>query len=156
MDCLTVLGRVKKGTIGGECAGIFSVAGANCDLQSGDRICGAILDCFRTYARSDLQLVTNIPSSLSFAEAGSIITTGVTAQYALIEFARLQKGESILIHSATGGTGQLAVRIAKMIGAEVDATAGSDDKKLYLMEAYGIPDNHIFYSRNTSFAQGIM
>ena len=156
MDTLTVLGRVNKGTLGGECAGIVSRAGADSGLRPGDRVCAAILDCFKTYARSECQLIVKIPDDLPFAEACAIPVTGVTAQYGLIEAARLQKGESVLVHSATGATGQMAVQLAQHIGAEVYATVGSEEKKSFLMKTYGIPNDHIFYSRNTSFAQGIM
>lgn len=155
MDCLTALGRVNQSTMGGECAGIVSRAGVDCSFQPGDRVCAAILDCFKTYVRTDARLVAKIPGTLTFAEASSILVIGITAQYSLIEFARLQKGETILIHSATGGTGQMAVQIAQLVGAEIYATVGSEEKKRHLMDIYGIPEDHIFYSRNASFAQGI-
>ena len=158
MDCLTVLGRVTKGTIGGECAGVVSRVGSACekDFQPGDRVCAAILNCFRTFARSDPMLVTKIPDDLSFQHASSIPVTGVTTHYALTEFARLQGGESVLIHSAAGGTGQLAIQIAQKLGAVVYVTVGTSEKKPLLMERYGISEDHILSSRNTSFAQGIM
>uniref|UniRef100_A0A8H7KEM4 Enoyl reductase (ER) domain-containing protein n=1 Tax=Bionectria ochroleuca TaxID=29856 RepID=A0A8H7KEM4_BIOOC len=87
--------------------------------------------------------------------AASLPTTGITAYYALVKLAQLQKGEKILIHSATGGTGQMAVQIAQSIGAEVYVTVGSDDKKRLVEELYGIPHDHIFYSRDTRFARDI-
>lgn len=156
MDCLTALGRVNQSTMGGECAGIVSRAGVNCSFQPGDRVCAAVLDSFKTYVQTDARAVAKIPGTLTFAEASSILVIGITAQYSLIEFARLQKGETILIHSATGGTGQMAVQIAQLVGAEIYATVGSEEKKRHLMDIYGIPEDHIFYSRNASFAQGIM
>jgi NADPH:quinone reductase-like Zn-dependent oxidoreductase len=124
MDCLTAIGRVNKCTMGGECAGVVNRAGANCNYHPGDHVRATILDCFKTCARSDSQLVAKIPGNLSFAGAGSTPVTGVTAHYALIEFARLRNGGSILIHSATGGTGQLTVQIAQLIVTEVYATVG--------------------------------
>lgn len=50
----------------------------------------------------------------------------------------------------------MALWIAKWVGAEIFATVGSSDKKHLLMDKFNIPATHIFYSRNTSFAQGIM
>ncbi|KAL9027447.1 MAG: hypothetical protein Q9180_007332, partial [Flavoplaca navasiana] len=73
----------------------------------------------------------------------------------LIDVARLQKNESVLIHAASGGTGQAAIQIAALTGAETFATVGSLRKKKLLMENYNIDDDHIFYSRDTSFATGI-
>ena len=98
MDCLTVLGRVTKSTIGGECAGVVSRVGSACekDFQPGDRVCAAILNCFRTFARSDPMLVTKITDDLSFQHASSVPVTGVTTHYALTEFARLQGASQCL------------------------------------------------------------
>ena len=156
MDCLTVLGRINKSTLGGECAGIVTRVGQECGLQPGDRVCTGTLGCFKTFTRCDARLVTKIPDDLSFIEAAALPVTYTTSYHALHVFARLQKGESILIHSATGGTGQSAVQIAQHIGAEIYVTVGSEEKKSLIMDLYGIPEDHIFYSRNTTFAQGIM
>ena len=157
MDCLVVLGRVNKSTMGGECAGVVTRVGSAYEsLQPGDRVCAAILDCFKTFARSDSMLVAKIPEHVSTLEASSIPVTAVTAHYALVEFARLQKGESVLIHSAAGGTGQHAIQIAQKIGAVVYVTVGTPEKRRLLVEKYNIPNSHILCSRNTSFAQGLM
>ncbi|CAD6445534.1 dae50dc7-2c16-4c37-8a7b-ae80d7e5f4a2 [Sclerotinia trifoliorum] len=69
---------------------------------------------------------------------------------------RLQRGEKILIHSGAGSTGQMAIAMAQWLGAEVFTTVGLDEKKKLLIDRFGIPDDHIFYSRNTTFAKGIM
>lgn len=58
--------------------------------------------------------------------------------------------------SGAGGTGQASIQVAQYLGADVYTTVGSDDKKQLLMKLYGIPEDHIFYSRNTSFSQGVM
>ncbi|CAF9906795.1 MAG: hypothetical protein GOMPHAMPRED_004931 [Gomphillus americanus] len=68
---------------------------------------------------------------------------------------RLKKGESILVHAGAGGTGQAAIQLALMIGAEVFATVGSSAKKDLLIRDYKIQEDHIFNSRNNSFAQDI-
>ncbi|MCJ1263259.1 hypothetical protein MMC22_003129 [Lobaria immixta] len=67
-----------------------------------------------------------------------------------------QHGEAVLIHSASGGTGQSAIQIAKYIGVEVYATVSSDIKKKWIQDLYEIPENHIFCSRNTAFAEKIV
>ncbi len=156
MDCLTVLGRVNKRTLGGEAAGVVTRVGAECGLRPGDRVCGGMLGCFRTYTRCDAQLVTKIPEGLSFVEAAALPVTYVTAWHSLIELARLQRGESVLIHSASGGTGQSAIQIAQYIGAEIYVTVGSEEKKKLLVDLYHISQDHVFYSRDASFSQGVM
>ncbi|RAL04853.1 type I polyketide synthase [Aspergillus ibericus CBS 121593] len=64
-------------------------------------------------------------------------------------------GESILIHGAAGGVGQAAIMMAKVLGAEIFATVGSQEKKDYLQQTYSIPEDHIFNSRDLTFASGI-
>ncbi len=155
MDCLVALGRINQTEIGGECAGIITRTGGQSDLQIGDRVCGIVFDCFKSLARCDAQTVMKIPSDLSFTEAAALPMTYTTAYHALVEVGRLQKNEKVLIHAAAGGTGQSAIQLAKNIGAEIFVTVGFESKKELIMDLYGIPSDHIFYSRNTSFATGI-
>ena len=79
-----------------------------------------------------------------------------TAFYALHDRAHLQRGESILIHAASGALGIAAIGIAQSMGAVVFATAGSQAKKDFLMEKFGLPASHIFSSRDMSFVDGVM
>ncbi|EKG09670.1 Beta-ketoacyl synthase, partial [Macrophomina phaseolina MS6] len=79
-----------------------------------------------------------------------------TAHYCLAEVARLSAGETCLIHAAAGGLGQAAIQIAQNIGAEVFATVSSPEQRQLLMDEYGILAEHIFSSRDLSFAVGVM
>jgi NADPH:quinone reductase-like Zn-dependent oxidoreductase len=92
---------------------------------------------------------------MTFVEAATLPVVFTTAIYALVHIANIQRGETVLIHSAAGGTGQAAIQVAKLIGAEIFATVGSAEKKSLLMTIYQIPEDHIFDSRNTSFVNGI-
>lgn len=67
----------------------------------------------------------------------------------------MHENETVLIHARSGGTGQAAIQIAAQIGAKIFATVGSQQKKRLLIERYGLDDNHICFSRDTSFADGI-
>jgi acyl transferase domain-containing protein/NADPH:quinone reductase-like Zn-dependent oxidoreductase/SAM-dependent methyltransferase len=156
MDCLTALGRINQKEIGGECSGIITRIGKDCNFQPGDRVCGIVFDCFKTYARADAHTVVKIPDNVSFVDAAALPMTCTTAYHALVEIGRLQKEDKVLVHAAAGGTGQSAIQLAQIIGAEVFATVGSEAKKALIMELYNIPEDHIFYSRNSTFAQGIM
>jgi len=156
-DCLIALGRIPGNTFGFECAGIVKSLGSHCgSLKIGDRVCSSAAGTFQTYARCKALHTRVIPESTSFAEGAALPVAFQTAYYALVYVARIQQGESILIHSAAGGTGQAAVQIAKLFNAEIYATVSSDEKKMLLMELYGIPGDHIFYSRDDSFVRGIM
>lgn len=77
------------------------------------------------------------------------------AYLALVNSARIQKGETVLIHWAAGGLGQAAIQLAQVIGCEIYATVGSIQKRDILENSYGIPRDHIFSSRDLSFADGI-
>jgi NADPH:quinone reductase-like Zn-dependent oxidoreductase len=68
------------------------------------------------------------PAGLSFEEAAAIPLTFMTAWHALVVRARLRLGETVLVHAAGSGVGVAAVQIAKLLGARVIATAGSDAK----------------------------
>ncbi|GKZ24448.1 type I Iterative Polyketide synthase (PKS) [Aspergillus brasiliensis] len=158
-DIFVLLGRLSDGdSIGTECSGVVTRVGAaaTSDLKPGDRVCAVLLDCLRTLVRCHHQFVSKIPDTLSFAAGAAIPLGGVTAYHSLVQIARLRKGETVLIHSGAGGTGQMAIKVAQALGATVFATVGSDDKRDLLERIYGIPPEHIFYSRDTSFQRHVM
>ncbi|KAH8201344.1 hypothetical protein TruAng_004512 [Truncatella angustata] len=157
-DVLIALGREDEDDLGADCAGIVTKVGRNCSarLQLGDRVCMVAEGCMRQYPRAHEQRVIEIPKTLSFESATSILVPGLTAYHCLVNVARLRQGEKILIHSAAGSTGQMAVRIAQMLGVQVFATTSSPEKKKFLVDTFGIPEDCIFHSRTTSFAQGVM
>jgi NADPH:quinone reductase-like Zn-dependent oxidoreductase/SAM-dependent methyltransferase len=156
-DVFLALGRLDEDDFGADCAGIVTrVGGEVQSVKVGDRVCMQTTDGMKTYPRANEWTTAKIADSVSFEDACAVIIPGMTALQSLIEVARLQKGEKVLIHSASGGTGQLAVQIAQMVGAEVFATVGYDHKKQLLMDEYGVPADHIFYSRDANFARGVM
>jgi NADPH:quinone reductase-like Zn-dependent oxidoreductase len=154
-DLLLALGRINGTSLGNECSGIITRAGQNTTHKIGDRVCVLVPTAFRTYTRAKGNAVAIIPDSISLADAASIPTQFITAYYAINSMAKLEKGESILIHSGAGGTGQAAIQIAQYLGAEIYTTVSSEEKKRFLKSEYSIPEDHVFYSRDTSFADGI-
>ncbi|KAH7265653.1 uncharacterized protein BKA55DRAFT_590873 [Fusarium redolens] len=155
-DIMVAMGQLVDNFLGCECSGIITQVGANVThLKPGDRVCTWTLGCYSTYVRNPATLVQKIPDEMAFEVAASLPIVYCTAYFAIIDTARLQKGESILIHAAAGGVGQAAIMLAKMVGAEIYATVGTADKRRFLIETYGIPDDHIFSSRDSSFADGI-
>lgn len=155
-DCLAALGKFHTDVLGCDCAGVIARTGeAVTAFKPGDRVYSGASNTFRTFVRAHHRLVMKMPEDMTFAEGASFPTAFLTAYHSLHKAARLEKHESILIHAAAGGTGQAAVQMALDIGAEIFALVGSLGKKKLLMEFYGIPEDHIFYSRDTSFADGI-
>jgi NADPH:quinone reductase-like Zn-dependent oxidoreductase len=156
-DVFGALGRLDENEFGSDCAGVVTRVGSQCiELRPGDRVCTSSFGCMRTYVYCHELDAVKIPDSLSVEEACAVINPVMTAWYSLVDVARLAKGEKILIHAAAGATGQVAIQLAKIIGVEIFATVGYEHKKQLLQDDYGIPASHIFYSRDLSFAQGIM
>ncbi|HEX8472707.1 MAG TPA: zinc-binding dehydrogenase [Pyrinomonadaceae bacterium] len=72
--------------------------------------------------------VISKPQNLSWAEAAALPLVTVTAWHMLVSRAQVQPGEDVLIHAAGSGVGSVGIQIAKLRGARVIATAGSDEK----------------------------
>ena len=156
-DCLTALGQINAISLGSECSGTVTRVGPGCQLaQPGDRVSACFANTFKTLARGPEACTIQIPKDMSFIDASAIPVIFVTAWHALCDLAKLQAGESVLIHAAAGGTGQAAIQIAKLVGAVIYVTVGSEEKKHLLMSEYDLSEYHILYSRDTSFAEGIM
>nr|POE77902.1 reducing polyketide synthase fub1 [Quercus suber] len=154
-DYLVAIGQVDEDLIGVECAGTVTRVGDDCGpYRVGDRV-AAITSSFQTYTQTHINRACLIPENVAFQDACASLIVYATAYYCLAEIARLRKGESILIHSAAGGTGQASIQIAQHFGAEIYVTVGTLEKRKFLRETFGIPEDHIFSSRNQSFAQGL-
>lgn len=142
---------------GVECAGIITKTGtATHDLKVGDRVCATAPFSFASRTRAHQDLVGIIPDSMSFETGASIPGIFTTAYHCIHHAARLQKHESILIHSAAGGTGQACIKLAQLVGAQIFVTAGSPAKVDFLQKTFGLPRNHILNSRSLKFGREIM
>ncbi|KAM0256221.1 hypothetical protein ACHAQJ_005092 [Trichoderma viride] len=158
-DILVAMGIVEgyKPGLGIECSGIIRKVGSSVKgLSSGDRVMTIGHGCFTTNFISDASLVVKIPDNLSFEDAATVPCVYATAIHALIDLGGLREGMSVLVHSACGGVGIAALNICKMIGAEIYATVGNAEKVQYLVDSFGIPREHIFNSRDSSFYSDLM
>ncbi|ERN40832.1 polyketide synthase module [Rubidibacter lacunae KORDI 51-2] len=139
--------------LGDECSGIVLTVGAGVDgLAPGDRV-AAIARGFGSVLTTPADCVVRIPEHLSLVDAATIPLVFCTVWHALHELADIQTGERILIHAAAGGVGLAAVQIAQNAGAEIFATAGSDEKRTYL-RSLGI--QHVLNSRTLNFHDDIL
>ncbi len=82
---------------------------------------------YAEYVAAQSDKVAPIPGPLTLEQAGAIPTTGLTALQGIDDTLHLKKGESILIHAASGGVGTLAVQFARLRGARVFGTASGPD-----------------------------
>jgi NADPH2:quinone reductase len=101
----------------------------------------------------DERLVAHKPASLSFAEAAAAPLVLITAWEALYDRGRLEAGQRVLIHAGSGGVGHVAIQLAKLRGAEVCTTVGSQDKAR-LVRQLGA-DHPILY-KQTDFVQAAL
>jgi NADPH2:quinone reductase len=91
---------------------------------------------FASWAVAPVDAVKKIPGGLSFDQACNLLGNYETAVHCLITRGKLQAGETVLIHGASGATGLAAVHVAKLTGATVIATGRSKDK-LAVVKAQG-------------------
>lgn len=121
-------------TLGLEIAGTVLEVGAQVEgFAVGDRVMGIVGGgAYAELSRIDHRLAMPVPAGLDLVEAGAVAEVFVTAHEAMLHLARLQAGESVLIHAAAGGVGSAAVQLAKAVGARVFASAGGDKREAVL------------------------
>jgi phthiocerol/phenolphthiocerol synthesis type-I polyketide synthase C len=139
-------------SLGIECSGRILRCGSEVtDLMPGDEVFGVAEHCMASHVIAPAILLARNPGC-SFQEAAALPIAYLTAQWSLGRLAALTKGESILIHSATGGVGRAAIEIARRLGARIFATAGSETRReaLRAMNLEGV-----FDSRSTDFARQV-
>lgn len=141
-------------TIGMELSGYVTRVGSDVrDFKQGDAVLGFAPAAYASLVRTSASALTHKPDHFSFEAAATIPATFFTAYYALCVLANLREGERILIHGGAGGVGLAAIQIAQHIGAEIFATAGSDEKR-EVLRLLGV--QHILDSRSLVFADQIM
>jgi acyl transferase domain-containing protein/NADPH:quinone reductase-like Zn-dependent oxidoreductase/NAD(P)-dependent dehydrogenase (short-subunit alcohol dehydrogenase family)/acyl carrier protein len=141
-------------TLGLEFAGVVSAVGAGVtDFRAGDKVVGFGPASFSTRLITGSETLAHLPGDISFEAAATIPTTFFTVYYSLKHLARLQPGERVLIHGAAGGVGLAAIQIARMMGAEIYATVGSQSKR-DVVRLLGV--DAIYDSRSHTFAEDIL
>ncbi|KAF7558100.1 hypothetical protein G7Z17_g20 [Cylindrodendrum hubeiense] len=159
-DVQAVMGHLDahREPLGGDCAGIITRVGNACSssIQPGDRVCMFASGCIRKYPRAHETAVFKMHDTVSMEAATSTLVPAMTAYYALAGVTRLAEGDKILIHSAAGSVGQMAIKIAQTQKVDIFATVSSPEEKQFLIEKLGICDTHIFYSQNTSWCPGVL
>ncbi|MEB4212252.1 sulfolipid-1 biosynthesis phthioceranic/hydroxyphthioceranic acid synthase [Mycobacterium sp. 94-17] len=158
-DVLVAFGRYPafEGRLpqpGTDFAGVVTAVGPDVsDHKVGDHVGGLSPNgCWGTFITCEANLAVTLPAGLTDAQAAAVTTATATAWYGLHDLARIGSGDKVLIHSATGGVGQAAIAIARAAGAEIYATAGSEQRRKLLRDM-GI--EHVYDSRSVEFAEQI-
>ena len=136
---------------GMECAGTISAVGPGAHhFNKGDGVLAVTHGSLQRFVVTAAEYVVRKPAGMSFESAAAVPVAFMTAWYGLHHVARLKAGETVLVQAAAGGVELAAVRIARHLGAEVLATAGSEEKREFL-RSLGI--THVFNSRSVAFAR---
>ena len=142
-------------SFGIECAGVVEELGKGVEnVKIGDEVIAFSDKCFASHVIADATLTTIKPQNLDWTESASIGVVFVTAYLSLVERANLQSDETVLIHSACGGVGLAAIQIARMLGAKIICTAGTEEKRDYLRDMDGV--ELVSDSRSSRFYDDVM
>lgn len=144
-----VYGRIKTENpliLGWDISGIVEETKSS-DFKVGDEVFGMINfpghgKAYAEYVAAPANQLALKPKNISFEDAAASTLVALTAYQALVHNAKIQKGQNVLVHAASGGVGHIAVQIAKHLGAKVTGTSSAKNKDFVLSLG---PDSHIDY-----------
>ena len=143
-----------------ECAGVIESIGSEApsrsDLRPGDRV--IVLTRFGAYATAlnvGIQYLHRVPEGWTMEQAAAWAVQGLTAWYGLGALGDVQRNDVVLVQSAAGGVGLLALDIVEALGARPIAVVGQDDKRNFLAEQRGVAPSSIIVRDRRSFGAQI-
>jgi NADPH:quinone reductase-like Zn-dependent oxidoreductase len=126
-------------TPGLDGAGVVEAVGANVTtVKKGDEVYGLVSGGYAEYALASAKEIQLKPAYLTFEQAAAIPLGALTAWGAVIDAARVEKGQRVLVHGAAGGVGAFALQLARWKGAHVTGTASA--KNLDYVRSLGADD----------------
>lgn len=155
-DMAIAVGQIWDTQLGVEYSGVVARVGSGVsNVAVGDRVAafGIEPNWYKTYLRSSSAAVHKLPEGMNFEEGTNIMRSYGAVKYGLVNVARLERGESVLIHDATTALGMAAVNIAQHVGAEIYATVAGDEDRKHLVATSGVPPDHVFGF--TGFSQAL-
>lgn len=146
--------KPKHTILGADVAGTVEAVGPNVTrFKPGDDVFGDLSACgnggFAEYVTAPAEAMALKPAGLSFEEAAAIPMAALTALQGLRDEGRLQPGQKVLIHGASGGVGTFAVQIAKVLGAEVTAVCSTAK----VDQARALGADHVIDYKREDFAR---
>jgi len=140
-------------TPGNEASGTVEAAGPDVtEVAPGDRVAYAMhRGSYAEYTIVPARQLVKLPEAVDFNTAAAAMLQGMTAHYLTHSTWPLKSGDKCLIHAAAGGTGRLLVQMAKMRGATVYGTAGTEEKAVLAKEAGA--DETIVYTKQDFVAE---
>jgi len=158
-DVLVAFGRYPtfegyRQQLGIDFAGVVTAVGPGVtEHKVGDHVGGISPNgCWSTFVLCDARHAVTLPAGIPLEEAAAVPAVSATAWYSLHDLARITPSDKVLIHSGSGGVGHVAIAIARAVGCEIFATAGSPERRQVLTDM-GI--EHVYDSRSLDFADEI-
>ncbi len=142
-------------TPGLDCAGIVTEVGEQVKrFKPGQRVMAFPADgSYAEFVVAPESLTYPVPDDISSETAAASLTVGITAYNVIQKMARLEKGETILIHAAAGGIGSTAIQLAKLFGAsKIIGTVGNDEK---IDRAKSFGADEVINYRSTDFVEKV-
>ncbi|HVH51205.1 MAG TPA: zinc-binding dehydrogenase [Gaiellaceae bacterium] len=113
------------------------------ELEDGTRVMAFASSGYAELAAAEPSQVVALPAHASFAEGASFLLTFLTAYIPLTRLVRIRSGSSVLVHAAAGGVGTAAIQVARALGGDVVAAAGSAEK-LELCRSLGAVEAYVY------------
>ncbi|MEV6275313.1 SDR family NAD(P)-dependent oxidoreductase [Nocardia sp. NPDC051832] len=159
LKILGVLGADELGAThfgvapGMEGAGTVVRVGADVEgFQVGDRVGLASPGMVERYHVADAALIGAVADSIRPELCTSMVSM-VTAEYALLDLARVRAGDVVLVHGAAGGVGSCAIQVAKLHGATVIGAAGTDERRAWVLDQGA---DAVLDSRSLNFVDDVL
>ena len=116
--------------LGSEAVGVVEAVGTGVSLAVGDRVgtFGPALGAYSTARNVAADSLMRLPDDVDDRSAAALLLKGCTAEFLIERCAKVQAGQTVLVHAAAGGVGHILVGWLKAIGAIVIGTAGSEEK----------------------------
>lgn len=113
-----------------EVSGTVAACGTNANnFRPGDKVCALLTEGgYAEYACVPESLAFHVPESISMEQAAALPEACFTVWISLVWQAKIKAGEIVLVHGGASGIGNMAIQIARTMGARVFATAGTDEK----------------------------
>jgi acyl transferase domain-containing protein len=135
---------------------IEAVGSCVIDLVAGDRVIAIVQGSFRDYVLCNHNLVYKLDKDIADPSLVMLPTGFSVANYALVQQADLKKHHTVLVHSGSSVFGQAAIQIASQIGARVLTTVTTEEQRIFLRDAYRLPNESIIDDDDETLNQNIM
>ncbi len=121
---------------GGEASGVVSAVGPGVtSIAVGDRVAATVLHgAYVERLVVPEMAAVKLPDAVDFETGAATLLTYATTYHALVDRARIKRGESLLVLGAAGGVGLAAVELGALLGARVIAAASTDEKVAFCRE----------------------